>query len=192
MATTLRQTSLKTTITEEVTIGGRARNSTVTKTINGIGEVFTNITEVTTTGTDLAQFAAAKGAGIFSTASSGAGQVKYLRVSNLDDTNYITLTISDNATAANSIDLFAVKVEPGKSFLLSTLDFESATAGLINNKRAASVNASASPDTITLTGTDNAVSLITDNELTLGSTIANIRAVANSASCDVEIVIASQ
>lgn len=163
MATTVRQTSITTTITEEVTINGRARNSIVKKTIAGIGEVFTNITEVTTTGTDLAKFEAAKGAGTFSTASSGAGHVKYIRITNLDDTNYVEISVSDHTTAASVTQMSAFRLDAGKTFMLSNLSFN------------------ASDDTA-----DD------DHELTTSDTIANIRAVANSASCDVEIVIASQ
>ena len=163
MATTVRQTTLTTTITEEVTINGRPRNSTVKKIITGIGEVFTNITSVTTDGTDLAQFAATKGAGVFSTASSGAGQVKYLRITNLDDTNYIELTFSDHVTATSAINMTVFKLDAGKSFMLSNLAFD--------------------------TEDDDAVDT---HELTATDTIAHIRGVANTAACDVEIIIASE
>jgi len=163
MATTVKQTTLRTTLTEECFIGGRNRNSTVTKVITGIGEIFTNITEVTTVGTDLASFASTKGAGVFSTASSGAGEVKYLRITNLDDTNYVELTFSDSLTSASAVNMTVFKLDAGKSFLLSNLAFD--------------------------TEDDDAVDT---HELTATDTIAHIRAVANSASCDVEIVIASQ
>ena len=162
MATTVRQTTLTTTITEEVTINGRPRNSSVKKIITGIGEVFTNITFATTDGTDLAQFAATKGAGVFSTASSGAGLVKYIRITNLDDTNYVELTFSDHITAGSSGNVYSVKLDAGKSYMLSNLSFNAEDDG------------------------------DADNELAASDTLANIRAVANTAACDVEIIIASE
>ena len=161
MATTVKQTTLKTILTEEVTINGRARNSTVTKTINGIGEVFTNISDVTTAGTNLCQFASTKGAGVFSTAGSGAGHVKYIRISNLDDTNFVDITCSDHITAGSATNLFSTRLLAGKSFMLSGLKFDVATSDA-------------------------------DNSIAAGTTIANIRGIADSASVDVEIVIASQ
>ena len=82
---------LTVTITEAITLQNANRGSTFKKTITGVGEVDRRVVTVEsdTNGTELFKTAAATGAGTHIPAD-----VKYVRITNLDSTNYLVLHIS--------------------------------------------------------------------------------------------------
>jgi hypothetical protein len=162
MGSLVTAADLTVVVSESVDLNGVNRNSKHVSTISSIGEVFNRIMSVPTTGIDLSQFASAEGAGTFSTGASGAGTVEYMRFTNLDDTNFVTITCSDDISAGSSGHLFCIKLAAGKSFILGSVAFNAEDDG------------------------------DADNALGADDTIANIRAVANTASVDMEIYIASQ
>ena len=88
--------TLKTTITEQVQLQGQQQGGTVTNNIIGVTNVVKRIVTATTTEVGLLGFAA----DLTSIGSTGylAGvfaedKVKYIRITNLDGTNHIVLTI---------------------------------------------------------------------------------------------------
>ena len=92
MATTVTASTLKVTVKEEITLNGNKYNDSQEKQISNINMinkriVRTNGTNVTT----LLTFGAAPAAG-----THIAGDVKYIRVTNLDNTNFVTLGIKDD------------------------------------------------------------------------------------------------
>jgi len=100
----------------------------------------------------LAEFDTNPGSGVFKTT------MKYLRITNKDATNFVTLTFANHATDNSADHLYSTKLEAGKSFMLGSTAF------------AASV--------------DDA-----DHMLATGEVIKEIKAQADTAACDVEIVI---
>jgi hypothetical protein len=117
MTTSLVATTLNLEIRERITLKGVSHGSKTVHNISGITEVFQRIMEVPTAGTEIIQFTT-KGAGAFSTG------MKYMRITNKDALNFITLTFYDHLTASSADDIFAVKLEAGKSFLLGSTSFD--------------------------------------------------------------------
>ena len=93
MASTLSNATLTVTVTESLTLNGSDHGSTKKMTIAGVNEVSKRIITTLTTGTQIYK-------GHETIASSGQfiyGNVKYVRITNLDDTNPVTIHIEDTA-----------------------------------------------------------------------------------------------
>ncbi len=91
MASTLSNATLTVTVTENLTLNGSDHGSTKKMTIAGVNEVSKRIITTLTTGTQIYK-------GHETIASFGQfiyGNVKYIRITNLDDTNGVTVHIED-------------------------------------------------------------------------------------------------
>jgi hypothetical protein len=119
MASTITAGTLKVTIRESITLKGREQGSTTDLSISDINEVSSRIVTATTTEAGLMGFLSALSnvgvtankvgylAGIYDD-----GDIRYIRITNLDDTNYITLTFRDEDNTE-----FRIKVDAGHSFI---------------------------------------------------------------------------
>ncbi len=108
MATTVTTQTLTVNIGESITINGTTYDQTVTKSIAGIGNVSKRIHTIPAASTTtLATFASA-GTG----ANFDVEDLKYMRLTNLDDTENLILTLAFNATSA------AVELKAGCSITL--------------------------------------------------------------------------
>tara|TARA_A100001201_G_C4050557_1_gene189531 strand:- start:487 stop:927 length:441 start_codon:yes stop_codon:yes gene_type:complete len=109
--------TLTITVTEAVTLGDGStdRGTTNTQTVT-VDEVDHRIMDVGTSWINIIKFAAANAAGTFAD-----GTVKYLRITNLDASNFLSLRIR-----TNSLEYF-VKVEAEDHFILgnNVMDAES-------------------------------------------------------------------
>jgi len=119
MATSITAADLTVTITESVTLAGSDRGSTATLTISDVTEVDSRIVNVGTVETDIIGFGSANGQGSFV-----RGDVKYIRITNKDDTNYVTLGMSKTGA-----DTFFIKLEAGKSIMFGNDDLEVDASG---------------------------------------------------------------
>jgi len=155
MASTITATTATVKITETLNLNNKDRGSSVTASIASIGELVREIKTVGTGGNTVMQFGT-KGAGIMS-----SSDVKYIRITNLDDTNYVDITCSDHITAGSSGHLFTIKLTAGQTFMLAGCAFNAEDDG------------------------------DADNMLASGDTIANISAKADTASVDLELFIMS-
>lgn len=156
MTTTLTAATLTVTLTESIELNGVEQGGTNTKTISSVNEVSKRIVTVTTTEAEVIAFHA-------SAISSGTfieGDVRYIRFTNLDDTNFIALTFKNE-----NDDEFAVKVDAGHSFIYPGDN----SGGVVDTM-----------DAIDGTGLT----------LSLGD-LVNVTADADTASCDMEIFVAS-
>ena len=101
--------TLTITLTESLSLGDGAtdRGTTNIQTVNGINEVDHRIMDVQTSYTNIIRFGSAAGAGTFED-----GAVKYLRITNLDSTNYVTLRIQQSDAE------YFVKLSPEDHFIL--------------------------------------------------------------------------
>ena len=110
MATTVTAASLSVAITESITLNGVDRGSTTTATIASIGEVSSRIMSITNAenGTEIISISTAAGVGTYDKTA-----VKYLRITNLDDTNFIVLQFTDSSSHH-----WELKLEAGKTIML--------------------------------------------------------------------------
>ena len=150
MASTVTAATLTVTITESVTLNGSDQGATNSFTVASVAEVNKRIVNCPASEKAVLTFGAAIEAGQFI-----VGDVRYVRLTNKDDTNYITLNIE----GAASTD-YSVRLDPGASHLI--------------------VSTSA-------TGVDDYADI---SGATLEA-LTGIKATANSAACDLEILVAS-
>ena len=158
MASTIKSQSLKVTLTEEIVLNNSNYKSTNVLSIPYISEISKRIITVTTAESVIATFSTA-------VAAAGhyiAADVRYIRFTNLDDTNFITLTFRNQDN-----DEAAIKLDAGQSFIWN---------GDNNNGMTAVLNATEDADAASSTN--------------FGS-LTNIQADADTASCDLEVFIAS-
>ena len=110
MASTITAASLTVTTTESITLNGSNMGATNTLTIASVNEINQRIVTVDSGNVrTLFNFGAAIGAGEFVRAN-----VKYLRITNKDDTNTACINIRGNATNC------WVEVQAGVNFILTT------------------------------------------------------------------------
>ena len=109
MASTLTAATMTVTINESVTLNGKNQGSTNTLSIPSIVEVSKRIMTCLTSEVTLVSFAAAVAQGTYIDAD-----VRYVRITNLDDANYVTLNIE----GASSTD-FSVRLDAGSSYIMS-------------------------------------------------------------------------
>ena len=158
MASTISAANLKVKITEEIILNGRDQGSSNTLNIGSINEISKRIVTVTTTEAEILKFHATDiDAGRYI-----IGDVRYMRFTNLDDTNFITLTFTNEDS-----DEVAIKLDAGHSFIFGADN----TLGLVDVMNAVTAGNAAS-------------------DTALGD-LTGIQADANTASCDLEMLIAS-
>ena len=149
--------TLTSQITETLTLNGTAQGGTNTFTITGINESFKHIVACTT---DRNELFAAVGSGT-DRGSFIEGDIRYIRISNLDDTNHVVLFFKNESN-----DEFAVKLDKGQSFIYNA----DLASGVVDTFDANTAGATSSGQLADLT---------------------NVYAQADTASCNLEIFVAS-
>ena len=158
MASTITASTLKVTIREDIKLNGVNQGGVTTLSIGSINEISKRIVTITTTEAEILKFHATDiDAGRYI-----IGDVRYMRFTNLDDTNFITLTFRNQDN-----DEAAIKLDAGQSFIWNGDN----SGGLVDVFNATE-NANAASDTA------------------LGD-LTGIQADANTGSCDLEMFIAS-
>ena len=118
MATTVTAATLTQTITESITLNGTTYDQVVTHSIASVGNVSKRIHTIpANTTTTLATFAST-GNGV----NYDVEDIKYIRVTNLDDTNILVLTKAFSATSA------ATELKAGMSVAYFTPNGNGATS----------------------------------------------------------------
>lgn len=120
MASTITAASMTVTITESITLNGQAQGGTNSFSVGSVNEIYKRIvTCVDDTDCTIATFQTA------TSTSDGAidlEDVRYIRVTNLDDTNPMNLSLqvalSEDASANASTTIL---VGAGESFILGTI-----------------------------------------------------------------------
>jgi len=119
MASTITAGTLKVTIRESITLKGKDQGSTTELSISDVNEVSSRIVTATTTEAGLIGFLSAlSSVGVtankvgYLAGMYDDGDIRYIRITNLDDTNYITLTFRDEDNTE-----FRIKVDAGHSFI---------------------------------------------------------------------------
>lgn len=121
MASSFSSTSFTATISESITINGEAVNSSNTLTVSDITAIDKRIVSIPTASeVTVLVFSTAVAAGTIV-----AANVKYVRITNKDNTNFVRIRVKKNGA-----DTFDIKLEAGKSFMLGNpSESVSATAG---------------------------------------------------------------
>ena len=158
MASTITAATMTVTITESISLNGSDQGASNTLSISSINEVSKRIVTVTTTEAVIATFSSA-------VASAGhyvAADVRYIRFTNKDDTNFITLTFRNQDN-----DEVALKLDAGRSFIWNG-DNANGMTSVFNATQDADAASSANFGSLT-----------------------NIQADADTASCDLEVFVVS-
>ena len=107
MATTISAATLTVTLVEVITLNGQDKGATNTLTIAAVTEVSQRIVNVPTSEVAILAMGTAVASGQFV-----ESDVRYIRITNKDDTNHVTLTFKNE-----NDDEFAVKLDYGQSFI---------------------------------------------------------------------------
>ena len=154
MASTLTAAALTVTITESIELNGKDQGGSNVLTIGSVATISKRIVDVPTSEVEIIAMSTAVSSGTFV-----EGDVRYIRITNLDDTNHVTLTFKDEDATE-----FAILLDKGQSFIYNG----DLSAGVVNTMHAG--------------GSALTVSL---NDL------VNVTALADTAACDVEVLVAS-
>ena len=107
MTSTLTAATLTVKIHESISLNGKDQGGTTTLSLSSINEISKRIVTVTTTEAEVVAMSTSASSGTFI-----EGDVRYMRFTNLDDTNHITLTFKNE-----NDDEFGVKLDKGQSFI---------------------------------------------------------------------------
>ena len=156
MASKVKSSTLKVTVTERIVLNGRDHGSVNELSIGSVNEVSKRITTVTTSKHELITFSGTMGRGNYVLAD-----MRYLRFTNLDDTNHLFLIFKNEDN-----DEFIVKLDKGQSFI-----YNGDLAGDSNDTMEALTAGTASVSNV--------------------GYLLSVSAQADTASCDLEMFVAS-
>lgn len=122
MATTIKSSTLTVSLVEDIFLNGSQQGSKNTLSISGIKDVFKRI--ITIAADDDATVLVFKSTTAIADGALDLQNVKYIRVTNLDDTNSVGLSLQldsdeDNSAANESCTIL---LEAGRSFIMGTPD----------------------------------------------------------------------
>lgn len=106
MATTVTAATLTSTITEIITLNGQAHGNTNTHEVASQGEATSRVMSCATANTTLMNLGTVDSAGTIV-----GDEMKYMRITNLDDTNFVTLSFYTGDT------YYKVKLQAGESHI---------------------------------------------------------------------------
>lgn len=118
MASTVNNVTLTLTVSEDVKLNGSQVGAKVIQTISDINEASRRILSVPTYETEILALSASAGAGTYVT-----GDFQYIRISNLDDTNFIRISFT-----SGSLNRYDMKL-PAKRTAMFTSPSMSGSAG---------------------------------------------------------------
>jgi|TARA_R110000824_G_scaffold60050_6_gene160865 hypothetical protein len=87
MATTIDNATLTVTVNEDIKLNGQQVGSKIVQAIAGINEASRRVLSVPTYETEILALSSSAGGGTYVTSN-----LKYIRVSNMDDTNFVRIT----------------------------------------------------------------------------------------------------
>ena len=156
MASTVSSATLKVTVKEEIELNGSQQGSTNTLSIGEVNEISKRIVTITTSKHELISFSGTAGRGNYI-----LGDMRYLRFTNLDDTNHLFLIFKNEDK-----DEFIVKLDKGQSFF-----YNGDLAG----------------------GTNDTMEALTAGTASVSNVgyLLSVSAQADTASCDLELFVAS-
>ena len=122
MASTVSAGTLKVKIIEEIKLNGKDQGGITSFNIASVNEISKRIVTVPASEIEIIAMSTAVTSGTFI-----ESDVRYIRITNLDDTNHITLTFKDEDNTE-----FAVLLDKGQSFIYNS----DLSAGVVNTMHA--------------------------------------------------------
>jgi hypothetical protein len=127
MSTKIKDSKLTVRITEEVSLNGRILGNTNKHEITGINEVSERILTVPTSQITILSASSGNGAGTFLSSS-----IKYVRLTNLDDTNFVRLSFlsasaPQGAADSNTSDF---KLEANRTMIFTNTAFSGSSTNV--------------------------------------------------------------
>ena len=107
MASTITAATMTVTVTESINLNGQNQGSTNTLSLASIAEISKRIINVPASEVEIVAMSTAVAAGTFVEST-----VKYIRITNLDDTNHVVLTFKSEGNHE-----FAAKLDKGQTFI---------------------------------------------------------------------------
>jgi|TARA_R100001163_G_scaffold19018_1_gene16812 hypothetical protein len=107
MATTITNATLTVTLTESISLNGSEQGASNTLTIADVDEISKRIVTIPTAEKTIIAMGTAISNGTFI-----ESDVRYIRITNKDDANHVTLTFKDENNSE-----FALKLDKGQSFI---------------------------------------------------------------------------
>ena len=121
MASTVKASTLKISVKEEITLNGKKHDNRQEQSIENVNMISQRIVRVPTAVKTILSFGTAIGAGTYQNSD-----VKYIRVTNLDNQNYITLGLMDT-----SGDTAYFKIDKGETMVFHNTNIETKTDGAV-------------------------------------------------------------
>ena len=121
MATIVTASTLTVTVKENITLNGVKHEYKQEQAITSVNMIAQRIVRVPTSLKTILSFSTAIAAGTYV-----AGDIKYIRVTNLDDTNYITLGLMDT-----DADTAYFKIEKGETMVFYNTSLDVKTDGAV-------------------------------------------------------------
>ena len=119
MATLVDDATLTITVNEDVKLNGQQIGSKTVQTISGINEASRRIFSVPTYETEILALSSSAGAGTYVTAN-----MQYIRITNLDDTNFVRLTFS-----SGSLNRYDMKLPAKRTAIFTSPSISGSDAG---------------------------------------------------------------
>ena len=156
MASKIKKGTLTVRLSEDIVLNGQQQGGTNILTIPSVNETSKRILTITTSKHDVMSFSSIVGKGNYSLAD-----MRYIRFTNLDDTNHLFLIFKNEDN-----DEFIVKLDKGQSFI-----YNGDLAG----------------------GTNDTMEALTAGTASVSNVgyLLSVSAQADTASCDLELFIAS-
>lgn len=114
MSSTISKKSLTVTIRESVDLGSNSFDGISQFKISGINEISQRVISIPTHQVPILQLSSSAAAGTFVSSS-----LKYVRVSNLDNSNYVRLTFTSGSNVVGGGNKYDVRLDPLRSLVFS-------------------------------------------------------------------------
>lgn len=121
MASTVTSATLTVQIQENIELNGTKRGSKITHTFGSIAQIDERIMSVPTYDVDVLLLSSSAGAGTYTTST-----FKYARLTNLDDENFLTVTVLSGSSGSKCVQ----KLLPKTSMMLCSPALSGSSAGV--------------------------------------------------------------
>ena len=121
MASTVDSATLKVQIQEDIELNGTKRGAKIVHSFKNITQIDERILTVPTYSVNVLLLSGAAGAGTYETSS-----FKYARLTNLDDANFLTVTVSSGSAGSKLVQ----KLGPKTSMILTSPSISGSSAGV--------------------------------------------------------------
>lgn len=140
MTTTLKNGTLTVRVIEEINLNGSRRGGTNKHEIRAVNEISERIISVPTTTVTILSASNTVGAGTYVSSS-----LKYMRLTNLDDSNFIRLTFTSGSSSESNTSDF--KLDPQRSMMFTNTLISGSSVGASFNEFSGFTNLKATADT---------------------------------------------